>query len=1250
MSLTPFGDLLIAIKADIDDYQKAAATAGDVSRTLGGTFASLGRMIRNTGAALTAFGVIAGVATAGIARSGERVSMAYREVQSIVGGTTDVAAEFGEQVRNVTTELGVQGGQVATLDALYRTISAGITDAGDAMEVVEQSAQLATVGITDMETSVDVLTTTLNAYGMEADEVETVSDQLFTTIRVGDMRMEELAQAIGPVLALAAPLGVELKDVGAGMAFMADSGFSARRAATALRAAIRSLIRPNQDLLEVLTELAMDGMIELTDQQQEALTNYQEEQAELQELQAEYREVSMAVNDLRGDYDDLNSQMRENNIEIRKIRLQARKEGRELTEEEEEQIENLRIQNDELRIQQMELREEIDEKQDAEEEARQAVEEQEEQAESAEETWEQFAEQLGQTMLENQGLGQSITMVADKADEMNMPLQTAIRNIRALQLALPVTRDEGEQWQENLEEIGDSQGVVSEQMEKFQEETTFEYRQAINAIRGAVQELGLELGEQLAPILEGVADRFERFTRFVEDLPEQLKSGIAQFSVLITVLALVMGPLMLFGGQLITIIGLLGPKGLLAGLLVLTPAAAIFASHLRDMTSSSDEAEESLQDFQERVQNIVDVVMDFAQSIRDNILPGLADLGDGIREWVDTAVEQMEEFSDGGDHLVDTFDEITEIIGDALSAAGEWLEENTHLIEGTFEVAEEINDNMIPAVMDLVDATMGVVEILEEWTEGMDVMIDMEIVLSAMAASAIVLSEIVADLTHDIAEWIRENERLVAGLVAVMTVVALKPAILAAIGAAFVYLIWVIGDFLGIWSVLADLMFLKFRLIAIVVGAVWTMFEAFMALPRPIQLIAAFLLGPLALGIMVIVTLIDMWANDTLWLQTIITGAFGVIADMFSFMVDMARVGFEVIQDVISQFGQVINGTVDSAVRDLQRIADAFSFLLRIHHFATAFMIGLLVILARAYRNRVVEPIVGLLQTLAETTSSIAVRMKNAYLSWLSFLQSVGERIIGFVRETLLEFWENEWVQRIVGAVEDVISEYQDFVEDVEEIYDDLTETTDDNLEEFKDLVDQHLIEPVEDLKETFRELVDTVIGFIQDAIEDQLGSEWVEFIDEEIAQPIQDLIDRAEDWGESFLESFTTGIENKLSEFKEAVRQVAEEGEAVLGTNSDTEEGPWSNLTDWGGAFVATIANAIENEMDTLGDAAMPPGLMDPNAEGFGGGGTNIEVDFTIEDGAFRGVADEEIPELVGEEIDQRFDDIIDEVRGSGQ
>jgi TP901 family phage tail tape measure protein len=244
------GEIVTKLTADIGDHQVKLKQAQDQIRRLQGEAQKAQSRFAGMNKTLVRFA--AGFVGVGVAVQGVRVLM-----RKMVADTIALDRAMG-QVETLTDKssaaFGVLTDQVQALSrvipksaddlgmGLYQTLSAGITDSADAMQVLEASAKLAASGLLDTATSVDAVTTVMNAYGIAAANVEDVTDAFFQTVKEGKITVGGLAAAVGTAATSAALAGVTIDDLGAAIATMTKLGIDANTTTTSLNRLFLSIV------------------------------------------------------------------------------------------------------------------------------------------------------------------------------------------------------------------------------------------------------------------------------------------------------------------------------------------------------------------------------------------------------------------------------------------------------------------------------------------------------------------------------------------------------------------------------------------------------------------------------------------------------------------------------------------------------------------------------------------------------------------------------------------------------------------------------------------------------------------------------------------------------------------------------------------------------------------------------------------------------------------------------------------------
>lgn len=223
---------------DLKNLEKHASTAGIDIRAGFDKLKEVGSRIQEFGrGGLEAFSQSLDAA--------EEYGRAIAEVSTLV----DSATFSTEKMESITLGLAAQFGGTAKgqAKALYQTISAGVTDATKATELLSIANKLAIGGMTDTFTAVDVLTSVTAAYGVENLSAAHASDLLFTTVRLGKTTAAELGATLGRIAPTASAMGVSFDELSAAIAAVTVQGINTAEATTGLKAAMANIIKPTTE-------------------------------------------------------------------------------------------------------------------------------------------------------------------------------------------------------------------------------------------------------------------------------------------------------------------------------------------------------------------------------------------------------------------------------------------------------------------------------------------------------------------------------------------------------------------------------------------------------------------------------------------------------------------------------------------------------------------------------------------------------------------------------------------------------------------------------------------------------------------------------------------------------------------------------------------------------------------------------------------------------------------------------------------
>ncbi len=140
---------------------------------------------------------------------------------------------------------------------LYDIVSSGYSGK-QALDLLRVSAVGAGAGMTDTLTATKVMTSVLQSGIGGVTSASQAMDVLFQEVNFGKNTFEELASQIGPVLPLAAKMGVTLPEVSAALATMTLQGISAGEASTELN---QLLIQLNTNSPQAAKEMDKLGIV-----------------------------------------------------------------------------------------------------------------------------------------------------------------------------------------------------------------------------------------------------------------------------------------------------------------------------------------------------------------------------------------------------------------------------------------------------------------------------------------------------------------------------------------------------------------------------------------------------------------------------------------------------------------------------------------------------------------------------------------------------------------------------------------------------------------------------------------------------------------------------------------------------------------------------------------------------------------------------------------------------------------------------
>jgi len=215
-----------------------------------GLFASVGQKMTQAGKALT-LGITAPIVGFGVAAASSAIEFdkAFMSVNSVVKLTGDEMERFRGEILKLSTEASQSSADVAL--SMRGIVTAGVA-AADAEEVLAVTLSQAGNMMVDTATSTKALTGVMAAFGYQAQDVTHIADVLQTASTKSAVQFDLLASNIGQATGVAAAAGVSFEELTAGLMTTVDAGYGVASASTSMRALITSLLKPTDELSDVI--------------------------------------------------------------------------------------------------------------------------------------------------------------------------------------------------------------------------------------------------------------------------------------------------------------------------------------------------------------------------------------------------------------------------------------------------------------------------------------------------------------------------------------------------------------------------------------------------------------------------------------------------------------------------------------------------------------------------------------------------------------------------------------------------------------------------------------------------------------------------------------------------------------------------------------------------------------------------------------------------------------------------------------
>lgn len=320
---------------------------------------------------------------------------------------------------------------------------------------------------------------------------------------------------------------------------------------------------------------------------------------------------------------------------------------------------------------------------------------------------ETLKEKTGKTFKELMDSGMSLSdvlkIISDAATENNKSFGDMWSSSEAGKAGMILLGDSAENFNGVLEQMQNSAGATNTAFEKLDTNST-KIKKATNELKNDAIDLGTTLMEELAPIIENIAEKISEFTEWFNGLSESEKQTIIQIGLIVAAIGpllialgtVVSGGAKIIGGIPVIAKGLSGLFGIIAANPVLAIITAIAIAVFALWTNCDEFREEVLEGI-DIIKTVLTAGYDFCVELGEEKLGRIQDAyekhGGGITGILAASWQTWKEIWSTGYDVIDKltggkltgvknkfwskFEEIKNVVKNALDAvkrffAGEW--------------------------------------------------------------------------------------------------------------------------------------------------------------------------------------------------------------------------------------------------------------------------------------------------------------------------------------------------------------------------------------------------------------------------------------------------------------------------------------------------------------------------------------------------------------------------------------------------
>ncbi len=234
--------------ASLNKLEKGFKNTGASAKSTGRQVDMTTKLVKKAGVAMSA--AFAGVGVTVFTAKANKAWGAYESSLTDMAKVTDESLTLiDEKITALDKNI---GSSTELMQGYYQTISAGVTDPQEAMDLMVGASKAAKAAHTEQADVIKVVTKMMKGYGGEIKDVTEATDTLFKIEQLGQTSFKEMVPLMGELSVMSKDVGLNVNEMGGALAYMTQVSGSTSEAVTKVQAVMTALIKPTKELEDAI--------------------------------------------------------------------------------------------------------------------------------------------------------------------------------------------------------------------------------------------------------------------------------------------------------------------------------------------------------------------------------------------------------------------------------------------------------------------------------------------------------------------------------------------------------------------------------------------------------------------------------------------------------------------------------------------------------------------------------------------------------------------------------------------------------------------------------------------------------------------------------------------------------------------------------------------------------------------------------------------------------------------------------------